>query len=163
MQHLITKQGDLLNEYGELNQAGWAKNLILSYHRAHIKASKFRIKEWDYYCILSENKGIAFTIADNSYLGFVAVTVFDFDKAVEYSNSLILPFTMGKLNMPESSKQGNVIFKNKNVTLEFIREKEARILKVYYPNFYKNKDLKGSITLKQPDGMETMVIASNSF
>lgn len=160
MNNQITKTDNLLNEKGELKQAGWAKDLMLNYKRSAIRASKFKIKEWDYYCILSENQGVAFTIADNSYLGFISVTIFDFDKATEISNSVIIPFSMGSLNMPSSSRQGDVIFNNKNISLKFIREKESRILTVDYLNFHKNKTLSGTIELHQPDKLESMMIAT---
>jgi uncharacterized protein DUF2804 len=157
---MITKKDKLLNNKGILNNTGWAKDLLLDYNRSHIKASKFKIKEWDYYCILSDNKGIAFTIADNSYIGFIGVTIFDFDKAEEISNSITLPFTMGSLNMPSTSKEGDVIFKNKNISLKFIRKKESRIIEIDYKNFHNNENLSGKITLQQPETLESMMIAT---
>jgi len=160
MQLQLKEEDKLLNEKGELKHAGWAKDVILEYKRSDIKASKFKIKEWDYYCILSENKGVAFTVADNSYIGFVAVTIFDFDKAVEISNSVIIPLSMGKFNMPSSSKNGDVKFQNKNISLNFILEKELRIIEVNYLNFANKETLKGKIFLQRPKNNESMVIAT---
>ncbi|RLD81344.1 MAG: DUF2804 domain-containing protein, partial [Bacteroidetes bacterium] len=160
MQNQITKKAKLLNEKGILKNPGWAKDLLLEYHRSDIRASKFKIKEWDYYCILSENKGVAFTIADNSYIGFIAITIFDFDKAEEISNSLIVPLSMGSFNMPPTSKNGDIHFKNKNISLNYIREKESRIIEIDYLNFYQKENLKGKIVLQQADSLESMVIAT---
>lgn len=160
MQNQITQKGNLLDKSGVLTNPGWATDLLLDYERSAIHASKFRIKEWDYYCILSENKGIAFTIADNSYLGFIAVTVFDFDKPEETSNSMMLPFTMGSLNMPASSKKGDVVFKSKKISLKFLRKKESRIIEIDYLNFHDKENLIGKIELQQPDIMESMMIAT---
>ena len=160
MQLQLKEEDKLLNEKGELKHAGWAKDVILEYKRSDIKASKFKIKEWDYYCILSENKGVAFTVADNSYIGFVAVTIFDFDKATEITNSVIIPLSMGKFNMPSSSKNGDVKFQNKNLSLNFIPEKESRIIEINYLNFANKETLKGKIFLQQAKNNETMVIAT---
>lgn len=160
MQLELTKKDKLLNSKGMLNHAGWAKDLILEYNRSDIKASKFKIKEWDYYCILSDNKGIALTIADNSYIGFVAVTIFDFDKAEEISNSVMIPLSMGEFNMPSSSKNGSINFQNKDISLKFIREKESRIIELSYLNFANKETLKGKIVLQQPKSLDSMVIAT---
>ena len=160
MQNQITINDKLLNQKGILNHAGWATDLILEYNRTDIKASKYKIKEWDYYCILSENKGVAFTIADNSYIGFIAVTIFDFDKAEEISNSIIVPLTMGSFNMPSSSKNGDIHFKNKNISLKYIREKDSRIIEIDYLNFSNKLNLKGKIVLQQAEKLESMVIAT---
>ena len=160
MQKKITEREKLLDEKGMLKNTGWAKDLLLDYARTDIRASKLKIKEWDYYCVLTENQGVAFTIADNSYLGFVAVTIFDFDKAEELSNSIILPFTKGSLNMPSTSKSGDIVFKNKNISLKYIREKKSRTIEIDYVDFHNNENLTGTIILQQPEELESMVIAT---
>jgi len=47
-QKKLTK-GKLLNVFGNLEDTGYATTLIREYSREDIKASKMRIKEWDYY------------------------------------------------------------------------------------------------------------------
>ncbi|MDO9548200.1 MAG: DUF2804 domain-containing protein [Candidatus Marinimicrobia bacterium] len=160
MQHEITEKSRLLNSKGSLNQPGWAKDLLLQYDRNDIKAPKFRIKEWDYYCVLNDNGGVSFTIADNAYMGFVAATVFDFDKPEEISGDLITLFPMGKFHMPSTSKNGDVIFKNKKISMRFLRRKETRIIEVAFANFKDNQTLNAKIELQHPDSYETMVIAT---
>ena len=58
MQHKLS-EGKLLNEKGNLNEAGYAFSLIKEYERKAIKANKMRIKEWDYYYIGNDKYGIA--------------------------------------------------------------------------------------------------------
>lgn len=62
MQHELTAHVDLLNDKGELNARGWARQLIATYNRESIAAGWLRIKEWDYYCVLAPDYGIAMTI-----------------------------------------------------------------------------------------------------
>ena len=38
IQHELTSQHDLLDSYGHLTEAGYAKSLILNYNRSAIKA-----------------------------------------------------------------------------------------------------------------------------
>lgn len=160
MQNRITNSGNLLDQNGGLVQKGWASNLILNYDRKMIKAPAFKIKEWDYYCVLSNERGVSLTIADNGYLGFVAVTIFDLVKPAEISKSVMLPFPMGAFKMPESSKNGDIRFENKNLKLEFIKTKNQRELIIFFKDFHKGETLEGSILLKQDEEMESMVIAT---
>ena len=160
MQYRITKKSPLLNNKGELIQKGWASNLILNYNRNMIKAPAFKIKEWDYYCILSSERGAAFTIADNGYLGFVGATIFDFSKPEEISNSIIIPFPMGSLRLPQTSREGDVSYENKKIKLEFLKKDNLRTLNIFFKNFFNGHDLEGSLTLNQPKNLETMVIAT---
>lgn len=160
MQFEIIEEGKLLNDNGELTNPGWAKDLLLRYSRDSIKASKIRIKEWDYYCILSKDYGAAFTIADNGYMGFVSATILDFVKKTDITKSIITSFPMGSFNMPENSKQGNVKFSNKKVSMEFIKYEGQRVISVDFNDFSNGKPLKGMIKLLQSEPMDTMVIAT---
>jgi|ERR1043165_24382 hypothetical protein len=159
MQHQIKSDGSLLSADGSLKEPGWATDLLLNYNRADIKAPKCRIKEWDYYGVLNNEFGVSLTVADNGYLGLVSVTFYDFVKAIEHTENILIPTPMGKFNMPNSSKEGNVVFKNKRLSMEFIRLKEKRHLKCTVKNFWKGEDLKADIELQQPE-MDTMVIAT---
>ena len=78
MQKEISGRGRLLDENGELLQKGYAKKLLLDYDRTNIKARGYRIKEWDYYLIYNDDFGVAFTIADNSYMALLSVSLLDF-------------------------------------------------------------------------------------
>lgn len=160
MQHEITTPSNLLDEKGQLIQKGWSRDLVLNYHRNQVKASKYRIKEWDYYCILTEAYGIAFTLSDLGYLGFIAATVFDFNFGTEISASISTPFPMGKFNLPSGSKQGNVVFQNNRLRLSYILENDKRIIEVNWKNFAGDKDLTGKIELEQNPTDDSMVIAT---
>ncbi|HEY9093320.1 MAG TPA: DUF2804 family protein, partial [Candidatus Cryosericum sp.] len=74
MQQELTEPCDLLNHAGELNARGWARHPVARYNRERIAAPWFRIKEWDYYCVLGPGYGIALTISDVGYLADISVT-----------------------------------------------------------------------------------------
>ncbi|MBN1533863.1 MAG: DUF2804 domain-containing protein [Spirochaetes bacterium] len=160
MQNEITRASELLDENGELRQRGWARDLILAYDRTAVRAPKFRLKEWDYYCVLAEDHGIGLTVADNGYMGFIAVTLFDFLKPQEITKTVMTPFPMGAFRMPATSKEGDVAFRNKAISIAYAREKGLRTLTVDCPDFSGGVPLKGTIRLKQPEDMDTMVIAT---
>ena len=159
MQHEIKTTGKLLNTEGKLKEAGWSKDLLLQYKKADIKAGKLRIKEWDYYAVLNNSFGIAFTISDNAYLGLVSVTFFNFEQATEHTETVLTPLPLGKYKMPETSHAGNVTFENKRLKLEFIKTAGTREIRCYFKNFQNGNDLHAEIILMQPP-MDTLVIAT---
>ena len=67
--HEVVTSHDLLDRHGELTEPGWSRSLIQRYDRTMIKAPKWRIKEWDYYLVLSKDFAGAFTISDDGYIG----------------------------------------------------------------------------------------------
>ncbi|HWQ57594.1 MAG TPA: DUF2804 family protein, partial [Clostridia bacterium] len=83
MQHEITKSAPLLDAKGNVAEPGWARSLFSVYRRADIKANSLRIKEWDYYIVNDGSCGVAFTIADNSYMGLISASILDFAKPWE--------------------------------------------------------------------------------
>ena len=159
MMKRITKKEKLLNKLGQINNPGYAKKLLWEYDRNDIKANRFRVKEWDYYLIVNDNKGVAFTIADNSYMGLVSIALLDFEHKEYEMFSVMKFFTMGKFNMPSSSRKGDVSFSNKKIKLEILNDGESRTINCIVPNFKKGKALECRMVLdKTPE--ESMVIAT---
>ncbi len=159
MHNEIKSVQPLLDSNGYLANPGFAKKMFWEYKRADIKASKFKIKEWDYYLINNDEFGIAFTIADNSYLGFISVSVLDFKNKSYETFSKMKLFPMGKLNMPETSLKGDVLYKDKSINLKFENRGTKRVISCKIPNFKGGKTLDCVIDLtKEPE--ESMVIAT---
>jgi hypothetical protein len=159
MQNEITTPGPLLNENGSLVQKGWSRHPLLQYDRNSIKAGSLRIKEWDYYCILKPEYGIALTIADNSYMGLYAINFYDFDHKTELTGMVIDPFTMGKLKMPMSSSTGDNKHDHSKIRMHFLHRDDKRILHFNFPGFNKGKGIQGEISLEEMN-KDSMVIAT---
>jgi len=159
MQREITIPGKLLDKKGNLRDVGYSKKMILEYDRKSIKSSKLRIKEWDYYLVYDENYAVAFTIADNGYMGMLSVSLIDFKKPNEITKSKMTLFPMGKFNLPNNSIMDNSVYNSKDVAIEFINDGKSRHLKVRYDNFNDGKQFTADITLtKEPK--ESMVIVT---
>ena len=146
-QHEITKKHPLLDENGHLIETGYAKSLILDYDRKAIKANSLRIKEWDYYLIYNDNFGVALTIDDNSYMALDSISLLDFRKPWEHTNSPMKFFTMGKRNFPSTSEKGDIEVNEKGYFLSFKNNGRERILSFHMDNFLDNKPIDGNITL----------------
>ena len=165
----IKEELDLHNDKGELNIAGYSKEMLLKYDRNRIKASKLKIKEWDYYLVYNQDYVIALTVADNSYMGLLSASVIRFKDKTEKTTSIMTLFPMGKLNtnletqehinMPSSSKTGDIIVKNKKCDIRFLHDGKNRRLYCFMPNFDKNKSLEVDLTLTSKP-KQNMVIAT---
>jgi len=160
MQREIKSETILLDEQGNVAMPGWAKKSHYIYDRKMIKAGKLRIKEWDYYCVLSSEYGLALTVADNGYMAFYAVTLLDFINKTETSGTVMTPFSLGKLELPPSSAEGDIIISEKSMNISIVHKGSARLLRVNYPGFGKGQGLEAEIELEQNPDDERMVIAT---
>lgn len=157
-QHQLTS-GPLLDSAGRLVEAGWSTRLSRDYDRSSIRAPWHRIKEWDYYCILTPDFAVAPVIADNSYMGFLGLAWMDFKNksTIEYAATPLL--TKGKTGMPSSSTSGDLEVRRPGIFLSFKHIDGGRLLSFSCPGFGDGAGLEGEIELCQPE-MDTMVIAT---
>jgi hypothetical protein len=166
MEHRISGPGPLLDATGRLREPGWSDALVLDYDRDAIRAPGWRIKEWDYYCVLAGDFGIALTIADNGYMGLLSATVFDFAEPRELTDTIITAFPMGRWGLPRSSRSGISAAKSGNASLRFEASEAGRRLSFSWPEFAAaagppaSVGLEGEIFLREAPGVASMVIAT---
>lgn len=158
MQHKLSA-GPLLNEQGNLNEAGYAFSMVKEYDRKAIKAGKLRIKEWDYYYVGNNDYGIALTIADNSYMSLVSVSILDFKNKWFITKSNMGFMSKGKLNLPATSKVGDIHYEDKKYKMDFLNDGKQRRLIVHVDNYHNNQNFDCDITLTE-SGPDSMVIAT---
>ena len=158
MQHKLSN-GPLLDEKGNLSEAGYAFGLVKEYKRDAIKAGKSRIKEWDYYFINDDEYGVALTIDDNSYMGMASVSILDFKNKIEFTKSYIKWFTNGKVGFPSSSVDGDVKLIDKNYSMIFENKNGNRHLVCSLKNLANGKDFSCDICLEATND-NSMVIAT---
>ena len=164
-QHQITQPCDLLDDKGRLTQSGYALSPLWRYDRSKIKAGWHRIKEWDYYAVLSAERGygITFTIADLGYLGLAAICWLDFKARTYKQLDAMTLLPRGRMGLSPASGSGRVDFKSRNLSLTYDVGSNQRKITVAAPGFSMGlggKGLKGEIALTQPEKADTMVIAS---
>lgn len=103
MQNRLTK-GRLLDDEGRLLQAGYSTTLARRYDRKNVAASKWRIKEWDYYIVSDGKKSIAFTISDIGYIGLMSVSVIDLERPSARTTSKITLFLSVNTTFRQATK-----------------------------------------------------------
>lgn len=152
--------GPLLNEAGRLAQAGWATQLVRSYNRQQVGASKWRIKEWDYYLVHDDEYGIALTLSDLGFIGLISASLLDFRTNEYITKSQLHPLPLGKFGLPSDSIAGVSEFRNKNVDFRFeVAEGQRRHLVARFGDFKDGLPLEIDVTLSDRPA-DTMVIAT---
>lgn len=165
-QRRITEFCDLLDFNGHLINPGYATKPLWKYNRQMIRASRFRIKEWDYYAVLAPERGygITFTLADLGYIGLAAVCWLDFQKCSFKQVDTLSILPMGRMNFPTTSDSGAIQFEDKKLSLQFEVSSENRRIRFDVPDFENSegqKGLKGELNMQQDPDMESMVIATS--
>ena len=158
-QHEIFAKAPLLDESGNLREPGWARKLLPEYHRADIKASPLRIKEWDYYLITDGHIGLALTIADNGYMGLDSISFLNFDERWEKTKSPMRVMPMGKTKLPETSADGATEVSRGGYAMAFYHEDGARKLSFHMDKFHGKDAIEGFVSLTDAPE-ESMVIAT---
>ncbi|MED9903451.1 MAG: DUF2804 domain-containing protein [Lachnospiraceae bacterium] len=174
--HEVTRRQRLLNKEGGIAECGWSKRQLQVYDRADIKASKMRIKEWDYYLVMGQGFGVAFTISDDGYIGLQSASLLNFKENWEHTETVLNVFPMGKYHLPPSSEKGDTVYEDKRLQMKFqvkVSDDKAaalgkdddktgsrvRVLDCHFKKFYQGKDFECHIELSEPP-MDSMVIAT---
>lgn len=160
MQHEITERIPLLNEQGNLTQAGYAKRLLPVYDRAKVRAAPARLKEWDYYYVGNDRFGVALTIADNRYMGLDSISFLSFKgRPWQVTKSPMRAFPMGRTALPVTSAGGVTASSGKKHAILFEVEADKRTLTAHMDRFKDGKDIDIRLTLTgEPE--ESMVICT---
>lgn len=160
MQNEITSSAPLLDERGNLLQAGYAKKLLPVYRRGDIKVNPTRIKEWDYYLVSNGRFAVAFTVDDNGYMGLDSVSLLDFERGINLTKSPMSFMPLGKLNMPETSARGDVRHGGRHHSLAFLNDGSGkRVLMAQMKDLGPEGDFTARIELTdEPE--ESMVICT---
>ncbi len=134
-------EGPLLDARGHLDRAGYDTSLVRRYDRRAIAAPWWRVKEWDYYLITCPRFAVALTIADNGYMGLESVSLLDFERRVEHTQSPMRLLPRGKTGLPASSLSGDVAVRRKTYSLSFQNAGVPRRLTAHLDDFKDKKPI----------------------
>ena len=158
-QHEITVPIPLLDEQGNLMEAGYARRLLPVYDRSKVKGGLTRLKEWDYYLVMNDHFALALTIADNSYMGLDSISLLDFDQGWQVTKSPMRILPMGRTGLPSTSEQGDTAVSGKGYGLFFRASGDKRLLVAHMDNFRDGQALDARVVLTdEPE--ESMVICT---
>ena len=155
----IISEHPLLDEHGQLAYRGWATSQLLKYRRADVGAANWRIKEWDYYLVNDECYAVALTLSDLGFAGMLSASLLDFEAHTYTTTSELVPLSLGKFGLPETSAEGVSEWKTKRVHMRFGVQGDCRTLHCTFKRFRGEEALTFNGVLDEPP-RDTMVIAT---
>jgi len=149
-QNLFTAPGPVLDEKGR-PIPGYSTKSVRTFERKAIKASPFRIKEWDFYQVSDKEKCLQFTYGHTSYVGQVGIMFFDFKKGEWIANfDTLIPLPFGKLGMPEDAEKDHILKWDKDgIFMEFEVKGDVRVLRCSSPK--NNFETEITLTRENPE------------
>lgn len=154
----IITAGSVLGPDGRAAHPGYSKKPCLRYRHSDIQAARIRVKEWDYYLVMNEDFGAAFTVSDLGYIRMASVSFFDFTKPGDVTRTVLEPPSK-EFTMPESSSDGSVVFKTEDLYLNFEPNDDGRLLRCVFRRFHNGSDFRVYIQFTDiPD--ESMTITT---
>ncbi len=142
---ILTEDTELLDETGQVLSPGFARRPLWNYDRSRIHAPGFRIKEWDYYLVMTDEFAAAFTISDLGYLRMASVSFLDFEKGTDHTRTLLKP--AGAPFMQENV----IVWTGKNMMLRFTSEGDRHHVWCWWKQFGRGSDFRADLTfLEEP-------------
>lgn len=166
MQHEVTTKQELLDTSGIIVEEGWARRPLWHYRREKIHAGALRIKEWDYYAIMSHEQQFCLcaTFSDLGFAGLFAIAYIDLKTPAVCQTDAIKLLPLGKLGLPNHSGDYNVAWKSPKMRIAFGRREERRRLLFSAPDLLLPDGRRGidvDLTLVQPPQLESLNIATS--
>jgi len=162
IQHELTEPGPLLDETGQLEQVGWARQPLLDCNLEQARfyplrfLQRFRIKRWDYYGITTPQHFYSFTLADLGYAGMVFAYAIDLTSGDYHEETLTLPPGRDVV-LPRNSADGISLYNGERAHLMFATRAGERRLAVTWPDFG-GRSLRAEVQLRLPPEHESMTI-----
>lgn len=149
---------------GKLHQEGWARQPYWRYLRSAVPYSAWRIKEWDYYAVVSPQQfAIGLTASNLGYAGLYAICFVDLANGRSYQSDAVQLLPLARHAFPEQACEGEIRFANRKLSLHFVTEAGQRRLRfassrIQGPDGY---GIEGEIQLRQPAALDSMNIATS--
>ena len=165
--HEVIDIQNLLTPAGTIAEEGWARYPVWKYNRKDIKASAFKIKEWDYYAVVSHKHNIAVcgTISDLGYAGLFAMAFVDYKSGKCAQTDAMKFLTLGRTGLSAASKTDNTVcFKSRKLSLHWDTELDTRHITIKAPGLILPNGQKGfeaDISLYQDPVSQSMNIATS--
>jgi hypothetical protein len=156
-QHELTEVCELHGPDGHLLREGWARRPLWRYRRAKVPASSWRIKEWDYYAVVSpDGWALGLTASNLGYVGVFAIAFMDLKQGRCWQVDDLQPLPLARHAFPEVAADGEIHFSSRKVELHFTTKNDARVLRFASQALA----IEGEITLAPPSG-DSLTIATS--
>lgn len=147
----FTEKSALLDNKGKLIESGWSRSMLLDYRRNDVPFFRryTRLRESERFIISSDDHQLILSISDNGYYGMISATVASLLKESEKTTDIIIPVPFGRFELPQSSEEGEVIYRSKRLSLDFTRSPGERHIRCQFNYFDDVRPLYVNLTVPQ--------------
>ncbi|MBX9753927.1 MAG: DUF2804 domain-containing protein [Pseudomonadaceae bacterium] len=164
MQHEILAPLSLLQRNGTLTEPGWARQPHWHYQRNQVQASNWRIKEWDYYAVVSPQQfAFCLTASNLGYVGLYALCFVDLVSGRSWQIDALQALPLGRQNFPETAESGEIRFRSDKLSLSIQRiagEHRLRFSSPKMPGPH-GQGIDGELYFRLPPRQESLNIATS--
>jgi len=164
MQHEISAPLPLHGRSGQLMEEGWARQPYWRYERNATGASSIRIKEWDYFAVISpEGFAITFTTSNLGYAGLFAVCFVDLQTSRFWQVDDLEVLPLGRRAFPPTASGGSISFASKKLAIQIDHGERLHTLQFSCEQLRgpQGAGLQGEIEFSQEPGGESLSIATS--
>jgi hypothetical protein len=148
----------VLDDSGRPVNFGWARSPVFNYKTPQLRTPARRTTASDRYIVFSPTHMLTMQVLDDGYLGYVGVSVISLKDKKRSTQYYRFPFSLGSLNLPDSSEKGSVRIQRKKFFLEFtVMDGGIRIIRLDFPKFGHRHYLRGELVLTPLPGAESLV------
>ena len=147
MQNEIKTESNVFSANGQIQNVGWSKKPLWSFDKS-ICRNRFALCERDGYLIANDKVSIYVSIEENGISSCVTAVIADHENATIDSCVRKKYMSFGSLDMPCSSKNGDVTFTDTRVGMNFSNTALRRYIRCEFVNFCKDKNLYINISLE---------------
>lgn len=136
---ILREDTELLDEQGRVTSPGFACRPLWRYDRSRIQASRVRIKEWEYYLVMTDEFAAAFTLGDLGYLRMASISFLDLVKKTDCTRTALKPAGAPFLQEKVISWTG------KDMMLRFETEGKSHHIWCWWKNFAGHSDFRADL------------------
>lgn len=147
MQNEIIKESDIMSPDGQVQNPGWSREPVFIFDKSLCR-NRMTLHERDSYLISDGKVSVYLSIEENGLNSQVTAIVADHVTGDIDSRTIKKYMSLGRLDMPATSKNGDVTFTDSRVGLNFSNTALKRYIRCDFVNFSKDKNLYINLTLE---------------
>ncbi len=142
--HEITQPFSVFDRQGNLAEGGFFRTPLFTYNREKSGKHHLQMKEWDYYLVMNDQIGVAFTLSDLGYIRMASVSFLNFETGEDTTRTVLKAPSVSPV-LPVSPLQGVSEFRSSDLKLRFESAPNGKHVYCEFKNFYKNSDFKADL------------------
>lgn len=159
-QHEVSVPCPLHGADGRLHAEGWARHPHWRYRRADVPAPSWRVKEWDYYAVVSpDGWAIGVTTSNLGYAGLFALCFVDLARGHCWQVGATEWLPLARRALPEVVGEGEIRFASPRLQIACAAHAGSHRLR--FASEHLPGGLAGELELTLPAGSESMSIATS--